>query len=79
MIELLQLASQQGWQRFEEAVATALDLECWDAAAIRYLMTSGSELDRPAEPIEVGALARYERPLPEMTHFDQLLAGEVSS
>jgi hypothetical protein len=73
MIELLQLASQHGWQRFEAAVATALELECWDAAAVRYLMTNSSEPGRPVELIEVGALARYERPLPEMTHFDQLL------
>jgi len=77
MIELLQLASQQGWQRFEAAVATALELECWDAAAVRYLMTNSSEPGRPTEFIEVGALSRYERPLPEMTHFDQLL--EVSA
>jgi hypothetical protein len=77
MIELLQLASEQGWQCFDQAVATALDLECWDAAAVRYLMTNSSEPGRPAELIDVGALARYERPLPEMTHFDQLL--EVSA
>ena len=77
MIELLQLASRHGWQRLEAAVAIALDLECWDAAAVRYLMTHSSEPGRPTKLIDVGALARYERPLPEMTHFDQLL--EVSA
>jgi transposase len=77
MIELLQLASEHGWQCFEQAVATALDLECWDAAAVRYLMTNRSEPGRPVELIDVGALARYERPLPEMTHFDQLLEVSV--
>jgi hypothetical protein len=40
-------------------------------------MTNRSEPGRPAELIDVGALARYERPLPEMTHFDQLLEVSV--
>jgi transposase len=76
MIGLLKLASQEGYGRLEEAVSLALSLECWDAAAVRHLMTSGRLEAKPLDPLEVGALAQYERPLPEVGHYDQLLAGE---
>jgi transposase len=79
MIELLKLGSQQGWDRLERAVTEALSLECWDAAAIRYLMTAEWEVSQRADPLELGSLARYERPLPEVIHYDQLLAAEVAS
>jgi hypothetical protein len=33
------------------------------------------QFDRPAvEPIDIGHLARYERPLPVMSGYDQLLS-----
>lgn len=78
MIELLKLASRQGYGHLEQAVTQVLSLECWDAAAVRYLMSQAqTSLRRPAGPIEVGAaLACYERPLPEVRHYDQLLAWE---
>ena len=60
-------------------MAEALRLECWDAAAIGYLMRAESEGSKRPDPIELGSLARYERPLPEVTHYDQLLAVEVAS
>lgn len=52
-------------------------------AAVRYLLT---ELDfgHPAEaslhkarptPIDVGTLARYDRPLPDLADYDTLLSG----
>jgi transposase len=78
MIGLLQLASQQGYGRLEEAVSLALSLGCWDAAAVRYLMTSGRLPPRRLDPLEVGVLARYEQPLPEVGHYDQLLGEEGS-
>jgi len=31
---------------------------------------------RRADPIEVGVLSRYERPLPEVGQYDQLLGQE---
>jgi hypothetical protein len=79
MIELLKLGSQQGWDRLERAVTEALSLECWDAAAIRYLMTAEGDVSQRTDPLELGSLARYERPLPEVIHYDQLLAAEVAS
>jgi transposase len=79
MIELLKLGSQQGWDRLERVVTEAIRLECWDAAAIQYLMSAEREASKRADPMELGSLSRYERPLPEVIHYDQLLAGEVAS
>ena len=73
MIELLSLGASEGWDQLRGAVDQALSLGCQDVAAIRHLMIS-AQLDRPAvEAIEVGLLARYERPLPVMSSYDQLL------
>jgi transposase len=73
MIELLSLGASEGWDRLRGAVDQALSLGCQDVAAIRHLMIT-AHLDRPTvEAIEVGLLARYERPLPTMSSYDQLL------
>ena len=51
----------------------ALALGCTDAAAVRHLLTA-TELDRPrTELLELNGLERYERPLPLMNEYDQLL------
>ena len=77
MIELLQLGVGEGWPRLRAAVEQALSLGCHDVAAIRHLMLAG-HLDRPSVvPIDIGALARYERPLPVMNSYDQLLRHTV--
>jgi hypothetical protein len=61
MIELLALGKRHGWERLQQAVKTALALGCTDAAAVRHLLTA-TELER------------YERPLPQMNEYDQLLS-----
>jgi transposase len=78
MIELLSLGASEGWDQLRGAVDQALSLGCQDVAAIRHLMIS-TQLTKPTvETIEVGLLARYERPLPVMNSYDQLLR-EVSA
>jgi transposase len=73
MIELLSLGASEGWDQLRGAVDQALSLGCQDVAAIRHLMIT-AQLDRPAvEAIDVGLLSRYERPLPVMSSYDQLL------
>ena len=77
MIELLQLGRQQGYERLTEAVAKALEIGCTDAAAVRYLMQA-ARLDHQRVPrLEIGALVRYERPLPVVENYNQLLARPV--
>jgi hypothetical protein len=54
-------------------VEQALSLGCRDVAAIRHLLMAG-QIERPEiAPIELGGLARYERPMPVLSGYDQLL------
>lgn len=77
MIELLELGAGQGWDRLRVAVEQTLAMGCHDGAAIRHLLTA-EQLNRPViAAIEIGALARYERPLPVMTNYDQLLTNTM--
>jgi hypothetical protein len=85
MIELLQLGcrlgrerGQDGYARLRTAIEAALALGCHDAAAVRQLLAA-EELahQRPATATlateELGHLAQYDRPLPEVMAYDQLL------
>jgi hypothetical protein len=73
MIDLLRLGYAQGWSVLRVAIETTLEMGCSDAAAVRHLL-NGQELPHlPLERCEVGALLRYERPLPTMSEYDQLL------
>ena len=73
MIELLKLARQEGYERLEQVVNRALSLECWDASAIRYLLVNDSLKPKRPEPLQHVQLG-CERPMPEVVHYDQLLA-----
>lgn len=77
MVDLLQLGRSHGYAPLRQAVEKALSLGCSDASAIRYLLLHPTP-DTPAQslPLEaLGALGRYERPLPEMGGYDLLLEG----
>lgn len=78
MIELLQLGRAEGGDRLAGAVAAALRLGCVDVAAVRHLLAAASLQKGVAPRLEVGALARYERPLPTVTAYDQLLSPAAS-
>jgi hypothetical protein len=74
MIELLTLGKRYGWDRLQQVIEQSLALGCTDAAAVRHLLTA-MELGRPrAELLELNGLERYERPLPLMNEYDQLLS-----
>ncbi len=77
MIELLQEGKRHGWDKLSEAIEKALECGCCDQAAVRYLLTSQC-LERLAQPPLVAPeLERFERPLPTLTNYDQLLAAEA--
>src|SRR5436190_10286698 len=79
MIELLTLGKQYGWDRLQQVVEQSLALGCTDAAAVRHLLTA-TELSRPCtELLELNGLERYERPLPQMNEYDQLLSVSAST
>jgi hypothetical protein len=74
MIDLLRLAKEFGRGRLQQAIETALETGCTDAAAVQHLMRA-ADLSRPAcEPMDIGSLERYRRPMPVMNEYDQLLA-----
>jgi transposase len=78
MIELLSLGTGEGWDRLRSAVEQALSLGCQDVAAIRHLLLAGRLVKPPVAAIEIGVLARYERPQPVLSGYDQLL-GKVQA
>ena len=78
MIELLREGRRVGYERLREAVEEALAYGCTDAAAVKYLMQADA-LSRPTcAALDVGPLAQYERPLPKVSLYDDLLERRVS-
>jgi len=80
-IELLQLGRAYGQDKLRVAVERAIALGCGDSAAVRYLLTA-CQLERvsPAPlavgddpPRPPGLLVAFERPLPVVSDYDQLL------
>jgi len=80
MIELLQLGGRHGHARLRKAIESALQLGCTDAAAVRHLMTADDLVhQRPVLLVQIGsALSQYERPLPHVRAYDELLAAGVA-
>ena len=65
-----------GQVEMAEAVESALEMGSSDAGAVRYLLTA-EDLERPQpELLDVGVLSRYERPLPVLAGYDELLSAE---
>jgi transposase len=73
MIRLLRLGRKYGRRRLRAAIEEALAVGCEDAAAVEHLLSAGQLARSRPEPLEIGALMSFERPLPEVTEYDQLL------
>lgn len=73
MVAVVGLGRTFGHARLAEAVASAVALGCSDADAVRYLLTEGELRRPPPPPVEVGELARFDRPAPSMADYDRLL------
>ena len=73
MIELLKLVREHGHERLRQAIEKALATGCTDPAAVRHLLHAGELNHMACEAIDIGFLQRYERPLPVMNEYDQLL------
>jgi transposase len=74
MIQVVGLVKQYGHAQLQESVARALSTGCSDAAAIRHLVCANELARQQPEEIALKAeLARFERPLPLMAEYDQLL------
>ena len=75
MIGVLALGQEFGHDRLHAAVALALSHGACGVAAVRYLLTEASLHKAEPEPIDVGALVRYDRPLPDLADYDTLLSA----
>jgi transposase len=73
MIGLLQLGKTQGHDRLRAAIEESLALGCHDSAAVRHLLTVPAHPTVPPPLSDLGPLAQFERPLPDVSAYDQLL------
>jgi transposase len=73
MVAVLVLGREFGHDRLRTAIMATVSLGACDVAAVRYLLTEASLQRAPAAPIDVGELARYDRPLPSVADYDTLL------
>lgn len=73
MIELLMLSKRYGWGRLRRRIEEALGLGCTDAAAIKHLLQAKGLEHPPMGSVDIGELRCYERPLPQLDHYDALL------
>jgi DNA uptake protein ComE-like DNA-binding protein len=78
MIEMLRLGKTHGYDRLQESVESAQASGSHDVSAIRYLMMAKQAGGFEAAAIDVGPLQQYERPLPTMSDYDQLLTAGVA-
>jgi transposase len=75
MVAVLALGREFGHERLQAAVASTVLHGACDVAAVRYLLTE-APLHKPRpDPIDVGTLARYDRPMPDLGDYDTLLSG----
>ena len=75
MVAVLALGTEFGHDRLCTAVAATVSLGACDVAAVRYLLTEAGLHKAKPELIDVGVLARYDRPLPDLADYDTLLSG----
>jgi transposase len=75
MVELLQLGRKHGQERFRTAVEAALAAGCQDPAAIQHLLEAPTLARAVPAALEIDALLPFERPMPSVMAYDQLLVG----
>lgn len=74
MVTLIRMGREFGYAKLEASVVQALELGCTDVAAIRHLLMTDQLQHAVAETVEIGTLTAYERPLPTMAEYNQLLS-----
>lgn len=78
MIQVIRSVREHGHTRVREAVETALSVGCSDVAAIHHWLCSENLAHQRTSSIDLGVLARYERPMPVMVDYDRLLQQEIA-
>jgi hypothetical protein len=75
MVAVLLLGREFGEEKVRAAIASAVSLGASDVAAVRYLLGQAGLQKAPPVPVDVGRLARYDRPMPSVADYDTLLPG----
>ncbi len=75
MVAVVVLGREFGHDKLRTAITTAVSLGACDVAAVRYLLTEAGLHKGQPHVIDVGELARYDRPMPTMAEYDVLLSG----
>jgi transposase len=78
MVTLIRMGREFGYAKLETTVGQALELGCTDVAAIRHLLMREQLQHAAVETVQIGSLAAYERPLPTMTEYNQLLSVGIA-
>lgn len=74
MISLVRTGLSDGWQRLIGAVEEALRLGVTDAAAVVHILRMPDAEERRSYAMQLAEeLAEFERPVPVMDEYDQLL------
>jgi hypothetical protein len=74
MIDLLIVGRERGYDALRQAIEKTLEIGSSDVSVVLLLLNTGrAERQRSAEPVEIGELIRYDRPMPTTTNYDQLL------
>jgi transposase len=79
MIAVIKLNGVHGSVKLRQAIESAMELGCHHLAAVEYLLTADRLSRTVPEMVEIGLLDRYERPMPVMTGYDQLLEKAVTA
>ncbi len=75
MIGLLQLGRTHGEAGLRRAIEATLALGCRDSAAVRHLLAAADLGHQVVAPLQLGLLARFDRPQPTVRDYDQLLVA----
>lgn len=78
MVALIRMGREFGYTNLEASVVQALELGSTDVAAIRHLLMTDQLQHAVAETVEIGGLTAYERPLPTMAEYNQLLSAGMA-
>jgi hypothetical protein len=72
MIDLLIVGRDRGYDALRQAIEKTLEIGSSDVSVV-LLLLNADRTERSTEPVEIGGLARYDRPLPTTSNYDRLL------
>jgi hypothetical protein len=74
MIDLLIVGRDRGYDALRQAIEKTLEIGSSDVSVVLLLLNADrAGRQRSAEPVEIGGLTRYDRPMPTTDNYDQLL------